>query len=173
MSQFMVIRSANTKRGLAIAGPTGTDAALTVTNNLGTDVEQLVVTDAGGQCYWAERVRDGTQSRAEPIVCDRADTALAALGSAHRPAFPVGYDPQYYRRAFGWSYYWSNVDDSMPKPRFATGILERSLSQALSGRPTRRSPRSYVAITRSSPEVPLGYSQLREEASFHVIVGRW
>ncbi len=34
-------------------------------------------------------------------------------------------------------------------------------------------PRSYVAITRTSPGVSLGYSRVREEASFHVVYGSW
>ncbi|MCH8046597.1 MAG: hypothetical protein IID44_23060 [Planctomycetes bacterium] len=33
--------------------------------------------------------------------------------------------------------------------------------------------RSYVAIVDRSPEVELGLESAQEEASFHVIVGRW
>ena len=34
-------------------------------------------------------------------------------------------------------------------------------------------PRSYVAITRTSPGVSLGCDRAREEASFHVVYGTW
>jgi hypothetical protein len=34
-------------------------------------------------------------------------------------------------------------------------------------------PRTYVAITELGPEVEVGISYAKEEASFHVIVGKW
>jgi hypothetical protein len=33
--------------------------------------------------------------------------------------------------------------------------------------------RTYVAVTANGPEVELGVEGAREEASFHVVVGRW
>ena len=50
------------------------------------------------------------------------------------------------------------------------GILERNLKQAAYSELT---PRSYLAITRTAPELPLGYPAAREQASYHVVTGRW
>jgi hypothetical protein len=33
--------------------------------------------------------------------------------------------------------------------------------------------RTYVAVTATGPEVELGVEGAREEASFHVVVGKW
>ena len=44
----------------------------------------------------------------------------------------------------------------------------------LTGRPALDlSPRSYVAITETGPEVELGISYAKEEASFHLIEGQY
>lgn len=34
-------------------------------------------------------------------------------------------------------------------------------------------PKSYIAIAKVGPEVDLGFENVTEEASFHVVVGRW
>jgi hypothetical protein len=90
---------------------------------------------------------------------------------AARPVFPVGYDPQVYNRGFGrWYNYYGNVDQGLPPAKFEVGILERNLKQAAYSELT---PRSYLAITRTAPELPLGYRAAREQASYHVVTGRW
>ena len=52
-------------------------------------------------------------------------------------------------------------------PNEAETILERSLHHA-----SDLPPRSFVAITETSPEVELGTPAAREESSLHVIVGQ-
>jgi hypothetical protein len=67
------------------------------------------------------------------------------------------------------------------RPQSSEGQLnENSASRALSdlaglnGRPALDLPgRSYVAVTTTGPEVETGISYAEEEASFHVVVGRW
>jgi hypothetical protein len=67
-------------------------------------------------------------------------------------------------------YYGLQGNQNLPPPRLSTGLLERSLSQAVYG---ELEPCSYLAITRTAPETPLGYGGAREGASFHVVQGRW
>jgi hypothetical protein len=55
-------------------------------------------------------------------------------------------------------------------------LANRALSDlaGMNGRPALELPaRSYVAVTTTGPEVETGIPYASEEASFHVIVGRW
>jgi hypothetical protein len=98
-----------------------------------------------------------------------------ALGS-NTPAYPSGYNSNF-SGALGWnggySRYWSNVDNELPTPTLATGILELSLRATLNADVQTWQPRTYVALTRTSPGVSIGYGRAREAASFHVVLGTW
>lgn len=54
--------------------------------------------------------------------------------------------------------------------------MEQSLSTLVPssfGNAAVLTPGSYVAIVQQSPEVVLGTPSARQEASFHVILGKW
>ncbi len=96
--------------------------------------------------------------------------------SGNAPAYPPGYNPAFSGAAgvgFGYYRFWSDVDDALPAPTLVTGILERSLQATLNADVQAWQPRTYVALTRSSPGVSLGYGAAREEASLHVVFGTW
>ena len=89
--------------------------------------------------------------------------------------FPTGYDPRLYENEYryGRRYYWSSTDNQLPPARVAESLLECKLQQACYGDLRDLPPRSYLAVTQTSPDVPLGYRDAREVASFHVVQGRW
>jgi hypothetical protein len=62
----------------------------------------------------------------------------------------------------------------MPEPDCLTSRLEQAIFPlSTSGGAPLLGAGGYVAIVDRSPEVELGTDAAREEASFHVIFGRW
>jgi hypothetical protein len=69
--------------------------------------------------------------------------------------------------------YWEYGDQWLSEPSTEDGILETSL-RGVGAMGIQSLPRGgYVAIVESCDEVPLGIERAREEASLHVIQGRW
>jgi len=174
-AQFLVVESGPSGRGVLVAaGPDASDRQ--ATNNLGAAIDRLIVKDDVGRVLQARDLASGQSRRLEPADPAATQQELQALLAANQPAYPLGYDPRNYGGlGFSSRYYrsWSSVDPNLPPPTFATSILERSLQATLRGDVRTWPPRSYVAITRTSPGVSLGYDRAREEASFHVIYGTW
>jgi hypothetical protein len=56
-------------------------------------------------------------------------------------------------------------------PGRASGLLEKNL--ALATVPGELGEGSYIAITKSSPAAPAGVPRVREEASLHMIRGKY
>jgi hypothetical protein len=95
-----------------------------------------------------------------------------------RPDYPAGYDstsqhesvltflmPDYNR--------WGGIDSGNTSPVMATSLLETNLAAAIS--PTRHPPQpgSYIAILKTNPIIPAGVKNPREQASLHVLRGRY
>lgn len=170
-AQFMVVQAHASRRGLQVAEAAGQSAPPQVTNGLNTTLEKVVLRDAHGKYYWASQVAPGQVFQPLATQQDVVVREFKSAWLAHRPVFPVGYDPDYYNRGFGRrNYYYNNVDQGLPPAKFDVGLLERSLKQAACCELT---PGSYLAITRTSPELPLGVPAALEQASFHMVKGRW
>jgi hypothetical protein len=173
-SQFLVVQSGRSERELVVRSSQDV-AAPSVENRLGADLVWLVLRDADGRLFRGEALPAGQTARLQPCEPAAATAELQRWYDGFRPEFPEGYDPNYYRNSFGFShrYYWSSVDHEFPPPSFSQGLLERNLvlrtRSGIDGLPHR----SYLAVTASGVEVPLGYPQLREESSFHFVFGRW
>ncbi len=174
-AQFLVVESGPSRRGLlVVAGQAPVECQ--ATNNLAAAIDTLIVKDDAGRVRWAKDLAIGQSQRLESVDPVAAQRELQAAFGVNRPAFPPGYQSHSYRGlGFSGRYYhsWSNVDRNLPNPTFASGILERSLQATLGGDVRTWPPRSYVAITRTSPGVSLGHERAREEASFHVVYGSW
>jgi hypothetical protein len=86
--------------------------------------------------------------------------------------FPAGAQGNAFQTTQGYSTYSTitryGMNNSLLEPAEAETILERSLQHA-----SDLPPRTFVAITETSPEVELGTASAREESSLHVIVGGW
>jgi len=173
-AQFMVVQSHKSRGGLSIVENDGQESAPRVTNNLEADIAKLVICDSAGRYHWAENIERGEQFQPRPIDPAEAAKRLRLAYDENRAALPVGFDSRYYRSSFGFrSYRWTDVDQNMPPPTFAQGVLERGVQRAIYTDARAMKPRSYVVITRTSAESPLGHQASQEEASFHVVSGKW
>lgn len=175
-TQFVTLRSRSTDRRLELIGGDGTTGELKVKNRLGTRIHQLVVCpDKGEYRYcWATDIREDETKVLTPITPVEVRKRLGKTWNDHQLKLPEDMDGRRQGSIFGFSrryYYgprWSR-GRSLP-PSQNTGRLERSLAGAGLG---SLAPGSYVAVVQQSPEVVLGTPVARQEASFHVIFGKW
>ncbi len=174
-AQFLVVESGPNSRGLFIESGLG-DVEAWVTNRLDATIDRLVVKDGQGRTLGTTQLDPGQRRRLNAIDPGAALHELRQALGANTPAYPPGYNPNF-TGALGFrsSYYlgWSDVDQELPAPTLATGILERSLQATLNADVQTWQPRTYVALTRTTPGVSLGYGRAHEEASFHVVFGSW
>jgi hypothetical protein len=176
-TQYLTVRSRKSPRRLDVqqAGD-----KLRVRNKLGTAIHTLVVVGEGGNLYFGENIANDALTPLVPIERAEAvrrigrlvldslpkapdelattDTDLAAMTSGSR-----------YRRygRYGGQYSGARLLDNLA----GSAIAE------LAGRTDQPGldlpPRSYVAITETGPEVEVGMPHAKEEASFHMIEGKW
>ncbi len=173
-AQFMVVRSHKSRGSLGVNEPEGSKAAPRVTNNFKADVAEVLICDSAGRYHWAENIEAGKQFQPQPIQPSEAAKRLRSAYDENRPTLPVGFDPRYYRSSFGFGRsWWSDIDQNLQPPVFAQGILERGVQRAIYTEVEKMKPRTYIVITETSAEAPLAHEASREEASFHVISGRW
>jgi hypothetical protein len=175
VAQFLVVRSRSTEHGLKPTGG-GDGAGLPqLRNDLAVPLEKLLVRDDQGAFFWAEQVDPGQSFQPRRIAAAKAQAELRAVYDARYPAYPPGYERSAYA-AFGARRYYANLseeDRALPDVQFSQGMLERSLNRKLVGDLKSLPARSYLAVARGSPGVPLGVRAARREQSFDVIFGRW
>ncbi|WP_254513769.1 tripartite tricarboxylate transporter TctB family protein [Anatilimnocola floriformis] len=171
LSQLLVTKSAATTAALKIGVAKGDK--LTVTNNLETKVDYLLVKDEDGTYFVGKNVKPG-EAELTKIDPDAASTELGRRLNEFRPAFPDGYDENLHDTnidlfSFGSRYYnrWGNSQTSQ-----AQSLLERNLVRFanLSRQPLE--PKSYVALAATNPFVPMG-TTTRQYGSLHVIEGNY
>lgn len=175
-AQLAVVRSRATVQGLQLDEPTSPAGPPRVTNQLGVVIDQLLLRDTQGRYYAARDIQPGQTFQPGPAAPEAVARDLRAASLKLRPSYPPGYDARYNDRRYGYqrrSYYWSAMDQNLPFPRLDESLLEQALNLAVHNDLAKLAPRSYLALTRTSPEIPLGYRSAREEASFHVVVGHW
>jgi hypothetical protein len=167
-SQFLVIRAADTAAAVRLDKPIAPKRAQ---NGLGGDIEQLLLRDRAGKYFFAEEVPASGQFALAPTTFDASSGKLKAQFDVHHPSGPPGLDASQFNNMYGW-YGWG-IDNSQPPPRATSSLMEQQLRRLQNLKSDTLAPGSYVAIVRSSPEVPLGVAGAREEESFHVIEGKF
>jgi hypothetical protein len=169
-SQFVVVHSAPTSAALRldqVIAPTEAQ------NGLGGKIVQLLLRDRAGDYFWAENVAASEPCRFQPIKLENARSELKKQFLAHRPATPPGLDAN---QLIGWNRRWYGgwgIDNGQPEPRTASSLMEQQLRRLQNVKDDTLAPGSYVAILHSLPEIPLGIAGAREEASFHVVEGKF
>ena len=170
-SQLMVVYPQQTQARLAIDRR---DDQLSVTNQLGTPVDWVVVADAGGSYFVAEDLADGQTARLHAVKnVGSLRTRLRRIRGDHRPVAPEGFNTGYNRRSFARSRrrQWSHLDSNFSPPSMSRGVMEQALSRGLSRLPQ---PGTFVAITTRAPDtVPVAYQRAREQDSLHLVLGDW
>ncbi len=173
-TQFMVLRATQSQDKLAVAEGASADQPPQVANELQTDIRLLILRDSRGDFWQGEKLANGNGASLSAISADDAAKLLHKLIGADPPELPEDYDPDLHNTAFSMfmpSYGWYNVDTSSTAPVMAASLLEKNLAHAT--RPGNLSPGSYLAVTKSSPIAASGVPLVREEASLHVIRGRY
>ena len=173
-TQFLVVESRATEAGLDIEAKQ--DGELQLTNRLGSQVLRLLLRDSAGEYYQAEAIRPGARTLLEQVdPRDVAETWNAWFARA-RPEVPSGFDPYQMENVaeiFESGRNWSGRDGSLQEPTFRHSLFGRRWSAVLRQDFRLLQSRSYLAIVESSPEVSLGTDQAREQASMHIVLGRW
>ena len=163
-TQYLTVRSRKSEVGIDVSP--ASEAMLPVVNRLGTEVELIVLRDEAGDLYWTKDLGEESQAEASLVTASDAIAELSAKVQACDMQVPPGIGRHGYGRSYG-----SAWDDASSTTSLMEGVIRdvTASSQPLSG----LEPRSYVAVVRFSPEVELGMSGARPEASLHLIVGSW
>lgn len=181
-TQYLTVRSRATDRGLQLLDPAGQGETMRVKNLLGVEILQLAVCSPAGQCYLAGRIDAGAVAALQPVTWLDALAPLEQACRDNKPVLPISMrtrrggdilDIYSGRRGHSRS---RSGRLMLDLPSQDAGRLEQLLAlQRSSGRPGSPplQPGSYVAVVEHSPEVELGTAAAREEASFHVILGKW
>lgn len=176
--QYLAIRSRQSPSRLEL---TPAAEQIRAVNNLGTAIRFVLVIDSENKLFTGENL--APESKAVLLPIERADAIrrLRKLFTDHTPEAPPalsgdtstlpmtrrGRSRRLISRQFGLQY---------SEQRLDANLLNDALAEltGLNGQPALNlPPQSYVAITESGPEVALGIPEATEEASFHVIIGRW
>lgn len=156
------------------------DSQVTVTNQLGAELERLYVVDESAQWWEVEDVEQGEQARLDPADRRAAELEIRTLIGDAAPAFPPGLE------SGGWSRGPSRrrtQTDSYDDPLLdygqgsgGGGRLESLIglvSGMDSGMPVPLAAGTYLAVSRTTTQAPVGLDHAKEEGSLHVTIGRW
>ncbi len=175
--QLMVVESRDTKLGIKVNPSDADNATPRVTNQLGVDIEQLLICAADGSTLSCGKLPANESVQMHKVDGEEFETRWGKLFSLHRPQYPIGFDPNQVENAaaiFGNDYaWWQRVDRGLPEPSTQTSILERGVRAIGQLELKDMKPRSYIAIVATAPNVSLGIDGVKEEASFHIVRGSW
>ncbi len=177
-TQYLTVRARKSPHRLELTPAAG---KIRAANQLGTGIRFVLVTDKDGQLFSGEKLARESKSVLEPIERVDAIRRLRQLITENQPEAPpalAGEDTDFQimqrrqsrrmmNRQFGLQY---------SEQRLEANLLGDALAElaGLSGQPALSlPPRSYVAVTETGPEVVLGIPSAEEQASFHVLIGRW
>ena len=172
-----MIRSGETSVGLKLRPADAPDECL---NELGADIEALYVHDAEGDWRRAAAIPLGKAGRLTAVERLEAVTELRALVLENEPEFPAGAGQAAEETlnrlgvARGLRRRLRNSGFHLLDDNLMNSALKRLVGRE-GGAALDLPPRTYVAVTKTAVETPLGYDRasVREVGSFHVVVGRW
>jgi hypothetical protein len=177
-TQYLAIRSGKSQRKLELltAGE-----RIRASNRLGADLEFVLAIGDDGKLFVGENVAAGARANLQPIARNDAIRRLRDLVVANAPQAPdalAAADSDFAdlqrarRRRQGYGRYASGYGSE----RLGDNLAQEALAElaGLEAAPALQlPPRSYVAVTKTGADIPLGTTDVTELASFHVIVGRW
>jgi hypothetical protein len=173
-TQLLTVSSRPAKHKLAVVESGASSPS--VENLLGTRIEQLILIDSEGRLFEGRDMAAGAKAVLTPSTRPAVASQWAQAYNGNRLQRPPGMAGNSYSmfgiRRYNNIYFGQNQD--IDSPTLHTSILERALVELTdSGHPVLSQPRSYVAIVERSPEMSFGLKTVKEESSFHVILGRW
>jgi hypothetical protein len=177
-TQYMVCRATTSKARLLVTEGVAGGQPPRIENRLATSIKCLLVRDSRGNYFAGESIPEkGTRELGKADIPATAK-AMDRLARAVNPIEPHGYDPDVHNSNLFLSLgtrrnRLPTSDTGVGEPSMKSSLLEINLDMAL--RPLRHPPPpgTYIAIVETSPLVITGVPRGREEASLHVIRGRY
>jgi len=177
-AQYMVCRATTSKAQLAVSEGAGKGQAPSIENRLATKIHYLLLRDSRGDYFAAQNVRDKAKQQLASVELSVAREAMEELAKQVQPAPRHEYDPNMHDNNLFISLgirrsRMPTSDGGAGDPQTAKGLLETSIAAAVRAGEEPPAPGTYIAIVEHSPLVITGVPRGREEASFHVIRGRY
>jgi hypothetical protein len=176
-TQYLMVRSRKTPHRLDVTSGNG---KMQVVNRLGTRIDSLLVLDDAGKFFSGQKLASESRVALESTSRDDAVKRIVDLLRDSEPELPAelsGSDRDFLgRRGRLTRRMYSRFPRQQSEGQLNENIANRAVSDlaGMNGRPALDLPaRSYVAVTATGPEVETGISYATENASFHVVVGRW
>lgn len=173
--QHLMVRCRESPARLAFSGEGDTTR---VANQLGKPIDFLLARGADGDWRHAEAIEAGGLQSLEPISHSEAVKSYRLLALENEPTFPIGAGKAVEQtlERLGNSRAVRQLQRNFASVTLTDNLAEQMLG-AISGLRGGRSldlpPRSYLAVTSHAIETPLGWENVIESGSFHVLVGRW
>ncbi|QEG35518.1 hypothetical protein [Bythopirellula goksoeyrii] len=134
---------------------------LQATNQLGVDIRMLAVVDDEGSFYLSEEIPANRSILLPETTQNQAMMQLRKLFSDNEPQFPPGTAESI------------SVDGNIVSLPLAQNLMETQIAAISSAISQGWNPRTFVAITEHGMDLSLGLADVTEDASFHVVRGKW
>lgn len=172
--QFLAIRPFETARRLTVS--TQGDR-LSVKNELGTKVSQLILIDEQGVQLFAKDI--GAEAEKELFMATSDDiSGFRRLINQNNQSVPEGFERRAYARNSSnrLNYYaqMSNMPEMYQSdPSFNQALMEGEIQNQMAHSFQALGPRSYIAIVEHFPESPRGLDVQAGEKSIEIVMGNW
>jgi len=172
--QFLAIRPFHTEHRLVV---TPQKNLITVKNELGTNISQLLLIDEQGVQHSAYNIRPDV----EEVLSDASSNEISVFRRTindKKLSIPEGFDRRSYaRRSSGRNNYYLQ-SSNMPElyqadPTFGQALMEKEIQDQIARSFQALGPRSYIAIVEHFPESPLGMKTPTGPKSIEIVMGRW
>ncbi|NOZ41352.1 MAG: hypothetical protein GXP24_14165 [Planctomycetes bacterium] len=157
-TQYLAITARPTKKQLEFKVQ---PEQLSVTNQLGTQVLALVVQDHEGNIFVGDSLAAGGTAKLAPSTYVQAASKIRKLLTENLPQLPAGYVSK--KRSYNGDYSVSMTES----------LMELHFETIVSPVATGWGNGTYVAVTATGIEIPLGVEGATESSSFHVVRGTW
>ncbi|MEW4561739.1 hypothetical protein AB1K70_04390 [Bremerella sp. JC770] len=172
--QFLVIRPFHTLQRLVV---TPQNNSITVKNELGTSLSQLILIDEQGVQHFARDIRAGAQQTLSAAGSEDINKFRRTINDKNL-SIPEGFDHRSYvqRSSRRTNYYLQS--SNMPElyqadPTFNQALMEKELQDQMARSFQALGPRSYIAIVEHFSESPLGMKTRTGPKSIEIVMGRW
>jgi hypothetical protein len=184
-TQFMTCRSMTSPVKLIVHEPGEAGAELRIENRLGTRVKKVILRARSGGYFHGDDIEDGKIVTLHAVAPRTAYERMYAIAKAVEPMDPHDYNPRLHNDNLftlisGHRSRLPNSDSAAGDPMMSQSILEVNLTEYWMNSGQRPNPEisplpegSYVVIVERSPFVVPGIPRAQEEASLHVIRGRY
>jgi hypothetical protein len=177
-SQFVVCRATSTAAKIIVAEQAAGQPPK-IENRLETPIHYLLLRDSRGDYFAGESVPRQSMQPLEAIDLAAATAAMKRRAAAVEPELPYpDYNPDRQNDNMFMSLAirrsrMANSDSGASEPSMGSSLLEKNIADALQPLQSPLAPGTYIAIVEHSPLVLTGVTRAREEASFHMIRGRY